>query len=161
MSFGAWLSELNRVLIVFVPCMIAGLASGYTLMFFIVGLIVYGLWTAGQMITLKKWFDSGAPVGNAPEFTGIVDQLVSGVTDLQRQNSARQSSLEKLVSQFNELTAALPDAVIVLKPSGEIQSSNQAADRLLRIHPDSDTHSRITQLFSGSLVYRILRCRQV
>lgn len=147
MSFGAWLSELNRVLIVFVPCTIAGMASGYMLMFFIIGLIAYGLWTAGQVITLKKWFDSGAPVSNAPEFTGIADQLVSGVADLQRQNSTRQSSLEKLVSQFNELTAALPDAVIVLKPSGEIQSSNQAADRLLRINPDSDTYSRITQLF--------------
>lgn len=147
MSFSAWLSELNRVLIVFIPCTILGMVSGYAAMFFIIGLIVYGLWTAGQMSTLKKWFDSGAPADNAPEFMGIADQLVSGAADLQRRNSTRQNSLEKLVSQFNELTAALPDAVIVLKPSGEIQSSNEAADRLLHIKPDSDTHSRITQLF--------------
>ncbi len=147
MSSSAWLSELNRALIVFIPCTVAGVVSGYMVMFFIIGLIAYGLWTAGQMITLKKWFDSGAPADNAPEFIGIADQLVSAVADLQRQNSTRQNSLEKLVSQFNEMANALPDAVIVLKPSGEIQSSNEAADNLLRINPDSDTHSRITQLF--------------
>ena len=147
MSFSAWLSELNRVLIVFIPCTIAGMVSGYMVIFFIIGFIAYGLWTAGQMIALKKWFDSGARAGDAPEFMGIADQLVSGVADLQRQNSTRQNSLERLVRQFNEMTAALPDAVIVLKPSGEIQSSNEAADNLLHISPDSDTHSRITQLF--------------
>lgn len=147
MSFSAWLSELNRVLIVFIPCAIAGMVSGNMMVFFIIGLIAYGLWTAGQIATLKKWFDSGARAGDAPEFMGIADQMVSGVADLQRQNSARQDSLERLVSQFNELTAALPDAVIVLKPSGEIESSNEAADNLLHISPDGDTHSRITQLF--------------
>ena len=147
MSFSAWLSELNRVLIVFIPCTIVGMVSGYLAMFFIIGLIAYGLWTAGQMITLKRWFDSGAHIGDAPEFKGIADQLVSGIADLQRQNSTRQNSLEELVNQFNEMTAALPDAVIVLKPSGEIQSSNQAADDLLHINPDGDAYSRITQLF--------------
>lgn len=147
MSFSGWLSELNRVLIVFIPCTIAGMVSGYMVIFFIIGCIAYGLWTAGQIITLKKWFDSGARAGDAPEFMGIADHMVSGVADLQRQNSARQNSLERLVRQFNEMTAALPDAVIVLRPSGEIQSSNEAANNLLHISPNSDTHSRITQLF--------------
>ena len=147
MSFSAWLSELNRVLIVFIPCTIVGMVSGYLVMFFIIGLIAYGLWTVGQMITLKRWFDSGAHIGDAPEFKGIADQLVSGIANLQRQNSTRQNSLEELVNQFNEMTAALPDAVIVLKLSGEIQSSNQAADDLLHINPDGDAYSRITQLF--------------
>lgn len=147
MSFSAWLSEFNRFLIVFVPCTIAGMVSGYLLMFISIGLIVYGLWTAGQLITLKKWFDSEADANDAPEFMGIADQLVSGVVDLQRKNASRQDSLEELVSQFNDMTAALPDAVIVLKPSGEIQSSNRAAHELLQIDPNNDTHTRITQLF--------------
>ena len=146
MPFSAWLSELNRVLIVFAPCAIAGMVIGHLSVFVVIGFIVYGLWTAIQLITLKKWFDNGAHANDAPEYMGIADQLVSAVADLQRKHTTRQNSLEDLVSQYSEMTAALPDAVIVLKPSGEIQSANRAAHDLLRINLNSDVQTRITQL---------------
>ena len=119
---------------------------GHLSVFVVIGFIVYGLWTAIQLITLKKWFDNGAHANDAPEYMGIADQLVSAVADLQRKHTARQNSLEDLVSQYSEMTAALPDAVIVLKPSGEIQSANRAAHDLLRINLNSDVQTRITQL---------------
>lgn len=147
MSFSTGLSEFNRVLIVFVPCTVLGMVGGYLPLFFIIGLIVYGLWTAGQLVTLKKWLDSGAQVDDAPEYLGIADQYVSGIVDLQKKNRVRQDALEEFVNQFNEMIAALPDAVIVMKASGEIQSSNQAAHDLLQIDLNSDVHTRITQLF--------------
>lgn len=147
MSFSAWLSEFYRVLIVFVPCTVLGMVSGYLPALFSIGLIVYGLWTTGQLVTLKKWLDSGARVDDAPEYLGIADQHVSGIVDLQKKNRARQDALEEFVNQFNQMIAALPDAVIVMKASGEIQASNQAAHDLLQIDLNSDVHTRITQLF--------------
>ena len=147
MPFGAWLSELNRILIVFVPCIALGLVSGLLAWFIIIGLIVYGLWTARQLVTLKSWLDGEARVDDAPEYLGLADQHVSSIVDLQKKNKARQDALEEFVSQFNEMIAALPDAVVVMKTSGEIQSSNRAAHDLLHIDSSSDSQTRITQLF--------------
>ena len=67
MSFGAWLSELNRVLVVFVPCVVLGLAIGHLQEFIMTGLVVYGVWTVAQMATLKQWLEGGARTDDAPE----------------------------------------------------------------------------------------------
>ncbi len=147
MSFSAWLSELNRVLVVFVPCVILGLAIGYLQEFIMIGLVVYGIWTVTQMVTLKQWLEGGARPDDAPEYLGLADLHVSCIVDIQKEYMDRQDTLEEFVGQFNEMIAALPDAVVVLKVSGEIQSCNRAAHDLLQINPASDLHSRITQLF--------------
>ena len=146
MSFTAWLSELNRILLVFVPCVLLGFLTGYLLFFFIIGLIIYGLWTARQLVTLKQWLDGGAVVDYAPEYMGIADQHVSSIVDLQKNNHSKQNALENIVSQFNEMISALPDAVVVMATSGEIISANRAANELLKIDLDTDINTRITQL---------------
>ena len=146
MSFSAWLSELNRILLVFVPCTIFGIVTGYLPALFIIGLIIYGLWTARQLVTLKRWLDGGAVIDKAPEYIGIADQHVSSIVDLQKNHQSRQNTLEDFVNQFNEMIAALPDAVVVMAASGEILSSNQAAQNLLQIDPTRDKNTRITQL---------------
>lgn len=146
MSFSAWLSELNRILLVFVPCGVFGIVTGYFPFFFIIGLILYGLWTARQLVTLKRWLDDGAVISEAPEYLGIADQHVSSIVDLQKNNQTKQNSLEEFVTQFNQMIAALPDAIVVMATSGEILSANEAAHGLLQIDPTIDSHTRITQL---------------
>ena len=146
MSFSAWLSELNRILLVFVPCTVFGIVTGYLPLFFILGLIIYGLWTARQLVTLKRWLDGGAVIDEAPEYLGIADQHVSSIVDLQKNIQTKQNALEDFVNQFNQMVAALPDAIVVMATSGEILSSNQAAQNLLQIDPTIDSHTRITQL---------------
>ena len=146
MSFSAWISELYRILIVFVPCVVLGLATGYLPLFFILGLIIYGLWTARQLVTLKKWLDDGAEINDAPEYLGIADQHVSNIVNLQKNTENTKAKLVELIEQFNLMISALPDAVVIMTASGEILSSNQATHNLLRIHPVKDTNTRITQL---------------
>ena len=146
MSFSAWLSELNRILIVFVPCVIFGIATGYLPLFFILGLIIYGLWTARQLVTLKKWLDDGAVINDAPEYLGIADQHVSSIVDLQKNTETNHAKLIELIDQFSLMISALPDAVVIMAATGEILSANQAAHKLLQIDPSKDTNTRITQL---------------
>ncbi len=146
MSFNAWLSELNRILVVFVPCILIGLVSGHLDYFFIIGLMIYGLWTARQLVTLKQWLDDGAPVDDAPEYLGIADQHVSSIVDLQKERQANREKLEDLITHYKEMISALPDAVVIMASNGEIKSANQAATNLLQIDPSRDTNTRITQL---------------
>lgn len=146
MSFNAWLSELNRILLVFVPCILTGLVTGYLQFFFILGLIIYGLWTARQLVTLKQWLDGGALVDEAPEYLGIADQHVSSIVDLQKDHQANKTKLEDLITHYKEMISALPDAVVIMATSGEIKSANQAAHDLLQIDPSRDINTRITQL---------------
>ena len=94
MSFNAWLSELNRILLVFIPCILIGLITGHLQFFFILGLIIYGLWTAKQLVSLKQWLDNGAVVEDAPEYMGIADQHVSSIVDLQKNHQANKTKLE-------------------------------------------------------------------
>ncbi|MEM7402096.1 MAG: phosphate regulon sensor histidine kinase PhoR [Pseudomonadota bacterium] len=146
MSFTAWLSELNRILIVFVPCVLLGIITGYLPLFFILGLVIYGIWTARQLVTLKQWLDNGATIDEAPEYLGIADQHVSSIVDLQKAHQLRITKLEDLIAHFNEMISALPDAVVIMASSGEIKSANQAAQTLLQIDSARDINTRITQL---------------
>ncbi len=151
MSIRAWLSELNRILIVFIPSTLLGLLTGYVSLFFIIGLIVYGLWTVRQLITLKRWLDEGAMLNDAPEYLGIVDQHVASIVNLQKQNQLNIDATEALVEQFNQMIAALPDAIVIMQTSGEILSANRAADLLLSIDPEVDINTRIVQLIRSPL----------
>ena len=146
MSFSAWISELNRILIVFGVCTVLGVATGQAPLFLIIGLVVYTLWTAKQVTTLKRWLDKGALLADAPEYLGLADHYVSSIVDLQKQNSDKQNELQDLVDQFNQMITALPDAVVVMTATGKIISSNQAASELLQINPAMDVNVRITQL---------------
>jgi two-component system phosphate regulon sensor histidine kinase PhoR len=146
MSFNAWLSEFNRILIVFIPCGIVGLITGQVPWLLVLGLIIYGLWTARQLVTLKQWLDDGASVEEAPEYLGIADQHVSSIVDLQKQHLAAEVKFQGLIDQYDLMIAALPDAIVVMKASGEITSANQAATKLLHIHRQTDLKTRITQL---------------
>lgn len=146
MSFNAWLSELNRILLVFIPCIFLGLITGSLQLFFIFGLIIYGVWTARQLVTLKKWLDEGAVVDGAPEYQGIIDQHVSSIVDLQKTHHVSKTDLEDLIAHYKEMISALPDAVVIMASSGEIKSANQAAHNLLHIDPSRDINTRITQL---------------
>lgn len=151
MSRNAWLSEFNRILIVFVPCVTAGMVTRNLPLFLILALVIYGLWTIRQLVTLKGWLANGAPVDKAPEYMGLIDQYASDINDLQKSNRERQESLTKFVDQFNQMIAALPDAIVVMTASGEILSSNRAAHDLLQISPQTDGHKRITQLVRDPL----------
>ena len=146
MSFNAWLSELNRILLVFIPCVVVGLFTGYLLVFFIIGLIGYGLWTARQLVTLKQWLDGGAVVEVAPEYLGIADQHISSIVELQKSHQLKESELQTLIHQYEQMITALPDAVVVMGVKGEIFSANQAANELLDIDLARDKNTRITQL---------------
>ncbi len=146
MSISAWLSELNRILLVFVPCVLIGFFTGHLPLFFILGLVVYGLWTARQLVTLKQWLDGGAKVDDAPEYLGIADQHVSNIVDLQKSHQVKKAELQDLINQYKQMISALPDAVVVMGANGEILSANQAAHDLLQIDPEGDKNTRITQL---------------
>lgn len=146
MSLHAWLSELKRIFIVFTPCVLLGYFSGYLPHFYILGLLIYGLWTATQLVLLKNWLDQGADVQKAPEYMGIADEHVYSIVELQKSNIQKQKELESLISQFNQMVAAIPDAVVIMNVSGEIQSANKAALDLLQINSNIDSNIRVTQL---------------
>jgi len=146
MSFNAWLSEIYRCLLVLVPCIVLGFFTDNLSSFIIFGLVIYGLWTANQLVTLKQWLDEGADVDAAPEYIGSIDEHVAGLVDLQKKHQRKTNNLQELISQYKSMISALPDAVVIMGPSGEIISANQASQNLLQIDPEQDINTRITQL---------------
>ena len=146
MSSNPWVSELKRILIVFVPCALIGLSVGFLPFFLILGLIIYALWTAIQLVSLNKWLDDGADVSNAPEYFGTTDLLVSNIIEIQKSHQVKQSEFKELINQYEQMITALPDAVVVMSVKGEILSANKAANDLIDIDLARDKYTRITQL---------------
>ncbi len=139
-------SEFYRCLSVFIPCIILGLITQQLSLFLIIGFAIYALWTAKQLVSLKKWMDKGADIDHAPEYFGVVDHHVASLVDLQKHHQRNANNLEDLISQYKDMITALPDAVVIMGSSGEIISANQAAKVLLQIDPERDLQTRITQL---------------
>ncbi len=142
----AWSSELNRILIVFIPCTLVGFITGYLPASIIIALVIYGFWTVKQLATLRQWIDDGADVSNLPENSGIVEQHISSIVQLQKSHQLKQSGLQEVINQYEQMITALPDAVVVMSVKGEILSANQAATDLLDIDLARDKHTRITHL---------------
>ena len=151
MSLNVWVSESYKVIIVFIPCSLLGLVSGHIAYSLIVAFIIYTCWTLKQLVSIKIWLNDGADLDLAPEYLGINDQIVTSLVDLLKSYQSTKSDLQNLINQFQQMIAALPDAVIIMGNNGEIISSNKAAYDLLQIDPTRDKNTRITQLIRNPI----------
>ena len=134
MPFSAWLSEFNRILFVFVPCTLIGLITGHLPFFFILGLIIYGLWTARQLVTLEQWLDGGALVDEAPEFLGIADQHISSIVNLQKTHRVSKTELQ---NSFKSLQGCVVNFKMI---QGDTIRSKIIITRVIREIQFDDNH---------------------
>ncbi|PSQ93808.1 MAG: PAS domain-containing sensor histidine kinase, partial [Proteobacteria bacterium SW_6_67_9] len=142
----AWKAEVARLGGFLLVSLAAALTTGYWAVSFIVGLIAYIAWHLRQMYLLERWLMTGGSIAQAPETSGIWDQLVHHIYRLQQRNRRRKKRLTNILNRFHRSTEAMPDAAVVLTSSGEIEWSNRAAYTLLGIRNPQDQGQRIDNL---------------
>jgi two-component system phosphate regulon sensor histidine kinase PhoR len=95
---------------------------------------------------LLRWLHEGKKF-RPPAAGGIWNEVFEQIIRLQQRNRKRKRSLRRLLKRFHNITVALPDATVELRPdSDEIDWWNSAASRLLGLRYPRDSGQRITNL---------------
>ena len=131
-----WRKELQLFLGVVLIAGLAGRLTGQLLPCLLLGLLVYLGWHLYQLALLPHLLRQDGQGGPRP--SGLWKGIVREVQDRQDSNHSRTSDLSYQLDRFRDTVNTLPDAVVILDPSGRVDWSNPAAENLLDVAwPDS------------------------
>ncbi len=111
-------------------------------------LVVLGLYMAWHLRNLYRlygWLQDGHRF-RPPEAGGIWGEVFHLLYRLQLRNRKRKLRLTNLIKRFQEATAAMPDATVILDVDGTIEWFNGAAQQLLGFQAGKDVGQRVVNL---------------
>ncbi|MEF8834001.1 MAG: phosphate regulon sensor protein PhoR, partial [Halofilum sp. (in: g-proteobacteria)] len=146
MMSDAWRTELWRLAGTLGAALATALLTGHWALAFLGALILYVVWHLRQMYLVERWLMTGGSLKDAPDSSGIWDQIVHHIYRLQQHNRRRKKRLTNMLNRFHRSTEAMPDAAVVLGENREIEWSNRAAMTLLGIRNPQDHGQRIDNL---------------
>ncbi|KAF0192937.1 MAG: phoR [Gammaproteobacteria bacterium] len=139
-----WTTEVRRFVVVVTIALLAGLITGrWGLSLALAAGVILG-WLLYNLVRLTAWLgrrDKSLP----PVSSGVWGEVFDNIYRLQQRDRQRKRRLARMLGQFQQSTAAMPDALVVLGSSGEIQWFNEAARNLLGIR-SKDVGQRIANL---------------
>lgn len=109
-----------------------------------------------QMRRLESWLRSGrrsAP----PQSWGVWGEVFEHYYQLQRRYAKRKKRLARVIREFRESTAAMPDGTLVLDSEWRIAWFNSAAVRLLGLVGNRDLGQPVTSLLRAPAFDRYMR----
>lgn len=126
-----------------------------------------GLWLAGalaagslrhlrQMQRLEHWLRHGRRT-NPPQSWGLWGEVFDHYYQLQRRYNKRKKRLARVIREFRESTAAMPDGTVVLDGQWRMTWFNSAAVRLLGLAGSSDVGRAVTSLLRAPAFERYMR----
>ncbi len=143
--FNPWSAELRRLFLLMAVAVLAGLPLDHPGAFVLVVLIIYLGWHLHNLHRLYAWLNDGHRF-HPPDANGIWGEVFHLIYRLQLRNRKRKRRLTGLIKRFQEATAAMPDATVILDADGTIEWFNGAAQQLLGLHPGKDVGQRIVNL---------------
>lgn len=143
--FKAWSTELWRIALVVGPAWVTGALLGYPGWLVASALACLLVWHSIQLRRLLLWLTEGE-ARPPSKVNGIWAQVVDVTARLRNVNSKRERMLASWLARFRELTAAMPDAVIIIDAAARIEWINDAATQLLGLRPRQDTGQHLTDL---------------
>ena len=146
MKFSLFWLELRYALAALFIGLVLGLATGFWVISVGIALFVFIGFQAMQTIRLRDWLANNAPTDKTPNFLGATDQIVSAVCAIKKENSQKQEKVEELLRRFNTATRAMPDAMLIINETQNIDWANPAAQKLLGIDPQRDIGHRIDNI---------------
>lgn len=137
--------DLWRIAGFLLPAVAIGWVFDQLLLCLLVATMSYLVWQQRNLIQLQRWMRQPKRIP-APDARGVFDMICCEVERLQDRHRKRKKKLSGYLKQFQEATAALPDATVVLGKTNDIQWANTAAETLLGIEWPQDQRQRITSL---------------
>ncbi len=153
--FNPWSAELRRLLLLLLFALLLGLPFGQVELFLLFTLAGYLGWHLRNLHRLYAWLQDGHSF-HPPEASGIWGDVFNLIYRSQLRNRKRKKRLTGLIKRFQEATAAMPDATVILDAEGGIEWFNGAAQPLLGLQPGRDVGQRILNLIRNPEFRRFL-----
>ena len=141
----SWVREFWRVVFLLIGALFFGALLGLPITAIVLAILGYLGWNLLQLYRLERWLRLGSKY-QPPEAEGVWGDVFSLFYRAQQRDRKRKKSLVKMLTRFQESTAAMPDATIVLNEYNDIQWFNNAARELLGLRPNTDNGRRIDNL---------------
>lgn len=122
----------------------------------VLALVAAGLRHTIQMHRLESWLRDGRR-SQPPQSWGVWGEVFEHYYRLQRRYTKRKKRLARVIREFRESTAAMPDGTIVLDADRRITWFNSAAVRLLGLAGNRDIGQPVTSLLRAPAFERFLR----
>jgi two-component system phosphate regulon sensor histidine kinase PhoR len=135
----AFSAEIWRGVIFISLCLFFGFVTGYIAWSLVIGFGAYCAWMLWQVYRLEHWLLQKDP-GLPPEADGAWGNISDRIYHLKRRDNREKQRLQSLLNRVEDTTAALPDAVILIDPRGNMTWWNETASELLKFQP-SDQQS--------------------
>jgi len=142
----SWSIEIIRLLVVIFSAIIVGVSSGYWLLSVSIHSLAYIIWLLLQIKEYQIWLSRGAHKKEAPDSTGIWQELVIQVYRSQSSHKNRKKALADMANYYHAVMRALPDATVVVNSQLEIEWANKATEKLLGIQPTKDVGQRFDNI---------------
>ncbi len=140
-----WIQELWRFGAIVGSVTLVGVFLGRAGLFFTLGLMLYIVDQVAQLARYVRWFESGKHA-HPPSMSGVWGALID-ITYRQFQKSRkRKKRIQRLLKNFNQFSAALPDATVILGAKQEVTWSNEMAELYLGVHQRKAIGKTITEI---------------
>lgn len=136
--------------------LLVGALFGQPLAGLCLGLLVWCLRQLRQFRRLIDWLqreDGSEP----PEADGAWGELFDELSRLQKRSRAREQYLRGIISRFQQSSAALNDAIVIIDSQHNLEWWNRAADRLLGLKAASDRGKPLINLLRDPRFVRYFR----
>lgn len=141
----SWLSFYRRLALVFASAALLGGMLDHLTLALLLAALGELAWQAWQLYCLDRWLN-GDPDANPPQTSPVWAGIATHVIRLRRQSRKRKRKLSRLLQQFQQATAALPDAAVLLGEDDKVVWCNGASQALLGLAPSRDLGLAITHL---------------
>lgn len=141
----AWLSEWLMLGALLTGALLGSVLFGYAGLFFLAAVVIFLARHLYQLDRLERWLRAGR-LRNPPESWGIWGEVFEHYYRLQRRYYKRKKRLAKVIREFRESTAAMPDSALVLDGELRIMWFNEAARAALRLSTSRDLGQSVLNL---------------
>ena len=129
---------------------VLGAVVGYPLIGTVIGLLIWGGIQIRRFNVLRQWLLGDTSL-EPPELPGAWGEVLDALARIQKRTQAREASLRRVISRFQQSSAALPDAVIIIDRNNNLEWWNLSAERLLGLRQDSDRGKPLLNLVRDPL----------
>jgi len=147
MAARSWKAHAGRLLLAVLLLLAFGWASGQLLSVVLLGLLGWLCWHLWNLWRLQAWLLN--PSAQVPESYGIWSDVYERIAALDKDNLRQRGRYQAMLTEFRNLTDALPDATLVIDHQRNITWFNQAARGLLGLQHPQDLGKPVTNLLRG------------
>lgn len=136
--------------------LLVGTLFSYPMLGLSLGLLAWSLKQVRQFNRLNDWLqreDGSEP----PEADGAWGDLFDELARMQKRSRSREQYLRGIISRFQQSSAALNDAIVIIDSQNNLEWWNRSADRLLGLKATSDRGKPLINLMRDPRFVRYFR----